>query len=158
MTPVAAAGPQSRERLRLWIRLLRTARAIEGELRERLRLEFEITLPQFDVMAALARKDEGMTMTELSRFLNVSNGNVTGIVDRLVAEKFVTRASPEGDRRAIIVKLTPKGATLFATMAKTHEGWVDHFLSDFDAAEASGISAHLDVLTERVRNGKGKRV
>jgi DNA-binding MarR family transcriptional regulator len=98
-----------------------------------------------------------MTMTELSRFLMVSNGNVTGIIDRLVAEKMVSRASPAGDRRAIVVKLTRKGAALFAAMAKTHESWVDGFLSGFGVAEAAGMSRRLDELTARVRNGKAKR-
>ena len=73
--------------------MLRTSRAIEGELRERLRVAFSVTLPQFDVMAALARKPAGMTMTELSRLLMVSNGNVTGIIDRLAADELVTRQS-----------------------------------------------------------------
>ncbi|MCC2690355.1 MAG: transcriptional regulator, partial [Rhizobiaceae bacterium] len=48
--PGVAAG--RKERLRLWIRLLRASRTIEGELRERLRKEFDTTLPRFDVMAA----------------------------------------------------------------------------------------------------------
>ena len=124
--------PISKQRLRLWIRLLRTARAIEAELRERLRVEFATTLPQFDVMAALARVNDGMTMTELSRFLMVSNGNVTGIIDRLVADKLVVRKAPADDRRAIVVRLTPKGASHFLRIAKTHEGWVDALLSEFD--------------------------
>ena len=98
--------------------MLRTARAIEAELRERLRVKFATTLPQFDVMAALARKSTGMTMTELSRFLMVSNGNVTGIIDRLVADKLVLRQAPAEDRRAIIVRLTPKGASQFARSPK----------------------------------------
>ena len=155
--PRQATLSLSKQRLRLWVRILRAGRAIEAEVRERLRVQFEVTLPQFDVMAALERKPDGMTMTELSRFLMVSNGNVTGIIDRLVAEKMVSRASPAGDRRAIVVKLTRKGAALFAAMAKTHESWVDGFLSDFGVAEAAGMSRRLDELTARVRNGKAKR-
>src|SRR6185437_16155717 len=107
--PRQSAPSLSKQRLRLWIRILRTARAIEAEVRERLRVEFEVTLPQFDVMAALERKPTGMTMTELSRFLMVSNGNVTGIIDRLESDKLVTRQPPADDRRAIIVRLTPRG-------------------------------------------------
>jgi DNA-binding MarR family transcriptional regulator len=107
--PRPAAPSLSKQRLRLWIRILRTARAIEAEVRERLRVEFSVTLPQFDVMAALERKPDGMTMTELSRFLMVSNGNVTGIIDRLVSDRLVTRQAPADDRRAIIVRLTPRG-------------------------------------------------
>ena len=118
----------SKQRLRLWVRILRAARAIEAEVRERLRVQFDVTLPQFDVMAALERKPDGMTMTELSRFLMVSNGNVTGIIDRLVADKMVARQAPVDDRRVINVRLTPHGLKEFATMAKAHQGWVDGLL------------------------------
>ena len=88
--------PAAKQKLRLWLRLLRTSRAIEVELRERLRVAFGMTLPKFDVMAALDRKPAGMTMTELSRFLMVSNGNVTGIIDRLVSEGMVVRLRARG--------------------------------------------------------------
>ena len=54
-----------------------------GELREFLRVEHGSTLPRFDVMAALHRSDDDLTMTELSRMLLVSNGNTTTVVDRL---------------------------------------------------------------------------
>src|SRR6476646_3051262 len=80
--PLTAPGisRDSKERLRLWIRLLRASRTIEAELRDRLKKDFDTTLPRFDVMAALYRSPEGMLMSDLSRFLLVSNGNVTGIV------------------------------------------------------------------------------
>jgi DNA-binding MarR family transcriptional regulator len=148
-----AAPPLSKQRLRLWIRILRAARAIEAEVRDRLRVNFDVTLPQFDVMAALERKPDGMTMTELSRFLMVSNGNVTGIIDRLVADKLVVRQAPANDRRAIVVKLTPRGLKGFTAMAKAHQGWVDNLLSEFDAAEAETLIHHLDGLSGRIRKG-----
>jgi DNA-binding MarR family transcriptional regulator len=148
-----AAPSLSKQRLRLWIRILRSARAIEAEVRERLRVAFGVTLPQFDVMAALERKPDGMTMTELSRFLMVSNGNVTGIIDRLVSEKLVVRQAPADDRRAIIVRLTPRGLKEFTAMAKAHQSWVDGLLSEFDAAEVDTLIRHLDGLSGRIRNG-----
>ena len=109
--PLTAPGisRDSKERLRLWIRLLRASRTIEAELRERLKKEFDTTLPRFDVMAALYRVPEGMLMSDLSRFLLVSNGNVTGIVDRLVSEGLVARARRNGDRRTSMVRLTEAG-------------------------------------------------
>ena len=142
----SAARPLSKQRLRLWLRLLRAARGIEVELRERLRKEFAITLPQFDVMAALARNENGITMTELSRLLMVSNGNVTGIIDRLAADKIVLRQAPASDRRSYIVRLTPKGAAQFAVVAKAHEGWVDELLAGFDAAQAEDLIHQLGGL------------
>jgi DNA-binding MarR family transcriptional regulator len=148
--------PLSKQRLRLWLRLLRASRAIEGELRERLRREFAMTLPQFDVLAALERAEAGMSMTELSRQLMVSNGNVTGIIDRLVAEKTVSRQAPAGDRRSFIVRMTPKGAAQFAVAAKALERWVDELLSGFDADQAELMIGHLDGLYRNRRNGGAK--
>jgi DNA-binding MarR family transcriptional regulator len=134
------ADTGNRERLRLWIRLLRAARIVEGELRERLKREFDSTLPRFDVMSALYRERDGMLMSDLSRYLLVSNGNVTGIVDRLVSEGFVVRSNREGDRRTSIVRLTDSGIERFAAMAEAHRGWVEemlHGVSEDDARELS---------------------
>jgi DNA-binding MarR family transcriptional regulator len=150
------ARPPSKQRLRLWLRLLRSSRAIEARLRERLRTKFAITLPQFDVMATLARYENGITMTELSRHLMVSNGNVTGIIDRLAAEKLVMRQAPATDRRSYIVRLTPKGLSQFSAIAKAHEDWVDELLVDIDIAEAESIIQQLDELVRSVRSGEAR--
>jgi DNA-binding MarR family transcriptional regulator len=150
------ARPVSKQRLRLWLRLLRSSRAIEAQLRERLRANFAITLPQFDVMATLVRHERGITMTELSRQLMVSNGNVTGIIDRLAAEKLVLRQAPASDRRSFIVRLTPKGMAQFSTMAKAHEIWIDELLVEIDAPEAESMIERLDGLVKRARNGEAR--
>lgn len=147
------ARPPSKQRLRLWLRLLRATRAIEVELREKLRQKFATTLPQFDVMATLARKEDGMSMTELSRMLMVSNGNVTGIIDRLAAEKLVQRQAPANDRRSYIVRLTPKGVAHFSAIAKAHEAWVDELLAEIGTADADGLILQLDTLANHVRSG-----
>ena len=139
----ASSGPDSKDRLRLWIRLLRASRIIEGELRERLKAEFDTTLPRFDVMSALYRKPEGMMMSDLSRFLLVSNGNVTGIVDRLVSEGHALRAQRDGDRRTSVVRLTHKGRALFQAMAAAHEGWVDEVLGNVSKADARKLTSML---------------
>jgi DNA-binding MarR family transcriptional regulator len=133
----------SKARLRLWIRLLRASRLIEGTARERLKLQFNATLPRFDVMAALYRKPDGMLMSEISRFLMVSNGNVTGIVDRLVAEGFVVRAQRNGDRRTSFISLTRKGRAAFADMAAAHERWIDELLGGVSVRDAERLSAKL---------------
>jgi len=141
------AGPTStgpgKDRLRLWIRLLRASRTIEAELRERLKKEFDTTLPRFDVMAALYRSPEGMLMSDLSRFLLVSNGNVTGIVDRLVSEGLVTRARRNGDRRTSMVRLTEEGSKSFAAIAAAHETWVGELLGNVSEDEARQLTGML---------------
>jgi DNA-binding MarR family transcriptional regulator len=137
-----AERPKEHERLKLWIRILRVQRLVEAKVRERLKTEFDTTLPRFDVMAALYRQPSGMLMSDLSRYLLVSNGNVTGIVDRLVTDGYVVRAQREGDRRTSIVSLTEAGTAFFEKMAAVHEGWVNTLLADIgedDARHLAGI-------------------
>lgn len=133
----------AKEKLRLWIRLLRASRIIESELRERLARQFDTTLPRFDVLAALYRVPEGMLMSDLSRFLLVSNGNVTGIVDRLVTEGLVQRSRRNGDRRTSIVQLTRAGSDAFRRMAAAHERWVGEMLAGVSKADAQALSSML---------------
>ena len=133
----------SKAKLRLWIRLLRASRLIEANVRERLKTQFAATLPRFDVMAALYRQREGMLMSEISRFLMVSNGNVTGIVDRLVSNRLVVRAQRNGDRRTSFIRLTAKGRALFEDMAQAHRGWIDELLRDVSIKDANELSSKL---------------
>jgi DNA-binding MarR family transcriptional regulator len=139
--------------LRLWVRLLRTVRPIEVELRRRLEREFGVTLPKFDVMAALARKPSGMTMTEVSRFLMVSNGNVTGLVDRLVADGLVVRVANAQDRRATTALLTEKGLRRFVAMAEAHARWLEEMLAGFGSERSEALIGLLDELREATRTG-----
>ncbi len=143
--PLSAAGSKAdtKAKLRLWIRLLRASRLIEAKVRARLKAQFKFTLPRFDVMAALYRQPEGMLMSEISRFLMVSNGNVTGIVDRLVADGLVVRSQRDGDRRTSFIRLTNRGHALFEAMAKAHQEWVDELLKDVSADDANELSAKL---------------
>jgi len=148
----AARVDDDRARLRLWLRMLRTTRAIERELRERLAAAFDTTLPRFDVMAALDRAPEGMMMSELSRFLLVSNGNVTGIVERLVADGLVIRSARDGDRRAAIVRLSETGRTAFAAMAAAHARWIEDLLGPIAPDEARATTATLAAFRSNWEN------
>ena len=134
------------DRLRLWLRLFEATRRIENSLRERLREQHGTTLARFDVMAALSRHRDGVTMTELSRALLVSNGNVTGLIDRLEADGLAERRQVAGDRRAIRVRLTGRGHSTFARLARAHHGWIDELLGELDDAEVATLIDPLDRL------------
>lgn len=133
----AESEPLSKTRLRLWLKMLKTSSRIEGELRHRLREEFATTLPRFDVMAALSRFPDGLKMSELSELLRVSNGNVTGILDRLTQDGHALRVAVPGDRRAQLARLTPAGQAVFAELAAAHEAWLDEMLQGLDAEDAA---------------------
>ncbi len=80
--------------------LLTTTNLVQAELRKRLRNEFDTTLPRFDLMAQLERHPEGLKMSELSRRLMVTGGNVTGLTDQLEKEGLVVRDADPNDRRS----------------------------------------------------------
>lgn len=113
--------PLSKRRLKLWIRLLRVTRLAEGDLREFLRVAHQSTLPRFDVMAALHRAGEALTMSELSHQLLVSNGNTTTVVDRLEKDGMVVRTPSVSDRRIVHVAFTAAGRRHFEQQATDHE-------------------------------------
>ncbi|WP_169566331.1 MarR family winged helix-turn-helix transcriptional regulator [Sneathiella limimaris] len=141
-----------KHRLRLWLRILKISRQIEGELRERFRTQFKSTLPRFDVMSALYRQESGLKMSELSTALMVSNGNVTGIIERLVSEKMVVREPIPGDRRAMRVRLSEKGRSEFAHMAAVHQEWINELLAGVSAEDADLIGRLLDISKTADKN------
>jgi DNA-binding MarR family transcriptional regulator len=74
--------------LRLWLRMLSITKMLSQEIRRRLRVEFEATLPQFDL---LARERDGRTLGELLRRTMVTNGNIIGLIDRFEANGLIAR-------------------------------------------------------------------
>jgi DNA-binding MarR family transcriptional regulator len=121
----SAAADDAKLELRVWLRLLTCTRLLEREVGARLRAAFGTTLPRFDLLAALYRAPDGLTMGELSSHLMVTNGNVTALVERLVAAGIVERAADPGDRRRATIRLSRAGRRHFAAMAAAHEGWMD---------------------------------
>ncbi len=132
--------------LRLWLRLLSCTTRVEDTIRQRLREQFGITLPRFDLMAQLEREPEGLAMGEVSRRMMVTGGNVTTIVDQLEREQLVQRLPVPGDRRSYRLTLTEAGRSTFATMAQAHQAWVRELLSPLSAKEQSQLAALLGTL------------
>ena len=138
-----AVTGDDRLELRVWLRLLTCCNLIERGVRRNLRDAFDTTLPRFDLLAQLDRAPEGLTMGALSRRLMVSNGNVTGLINRLVEEGLVARRAAKGDRRTQLVKLTAAGGQAFDRMAAAHATWINEMLTGLDRGEMTQL---LDLL------------
>lgn len=138
------------DELRLWLRMLTCTQLIEQRVRARLREQFETTLPRFDLMAQLERVPEGLKMNELSRRLMVTGGNVTGITDQLEAEGMVQRVPVEGDRRALLIRLTPAGRKAFADMAHEHERWIADALGGLSPREVETLYKLLGKVKQHI--------
>ncbi|MBQ1203066.1 MAG: winged helix-turn-helix transcriptional regulator, partial [Loktanella sp.] len=74
------------------------------------------------------------------------NGNVTGVVEKLVAEGLLVRENVETDRRAFLVRITPKGRALMDEMTAQHRDWVHEYLGCVSEADtARAISIMMDI-------------
>ena len=157
--PVEGARAGTRKghlEIRVWLRLLNCSIKMESLLSQRLRKEFKTSLSRFDVLAQLERFPNGLTMSDLSRQLIVSNGAITGLVDKLTAAGMVMRQDDPHDRRSVIVHLTRKGRESFLRMARRHEEWVVSILGDLSTEAQSELLQNLTLLQRNLDlHGKG---
>jgi len=140
----------TKRRLRLWLRLYAATSLIEREMRRFLRTRFATTLPRFDLMAALERAPDGLSMGDLSKRLMVTGGNVTAVVASLEREGLVVRRASAADRRTSYVALTARGRAAFAAMAREHEQWIDRLLAEMPDDEADRLADLLADLKHGV--------
>ena len=134
------------EAVRLWLRLLSCTMVVEKRIKRGLADQFKTTLPRFDVLAALDRNDQGLSMGALGRALLVSNGNITGLVQTLIREGDVELAAAPGDRRTAIVTLTDAGRSRFRGMAATHHGWIESMFAGLPPKEKADLLGLLGTL------------
>ncbi len=124
----------------------------EKRIRVRFEENFGTTLPRFDVLAALEREPNGLTMSQLSAALLVSNGNVTGVVNRMIEDLLVVRTTRSTDRRVATVRLTRKGREAFQRMAGVHEEWIDKMFADLSDTQIDQLTKLLGVMRHSIED------
>lgn len=138
--------------LRVWLALFSSVKEIESVVQKNLRGVFSSTLPRFDLLSQLYRQPDGLTMGELSSRLMVTNGNVTGLIGRLVGEGLVERSVDSDDRRIQRVCLSDKGRRLFDDMAPANQLWIDQAmagLSERDLQQLHRLLLKLKASTKQ---------
>lgn len=135
-----------RASVRIWLRLLSCTMTIEKLVQRRLGATFASTLPRFDVLAALDRNRDGMSMSELSQALLVANGNVTAIVQSLRRDNLIVTTPHPTDGRSSIVSLTESGRAHFSEMAAVHHGWIDDLFAGLTHEECDALYLALGHL------------
>ncbi|NJN85859.1 MAG: MarR family transcriptional regulator [Leptolyngbyaceae cyanobacterium SL_7_1] len=108
--------------------------------------QFALTPAQFDVIATLGNS-HAMTMGELGEKTLITKGTLTGVIDRLIQKELVFRETPSGNRRSVIVQLTPQGQQVFETVFAAH---IAHLKEQFEKLDPSELEL-LNVLLSRLR-------
>jgi DNA-binding MarR family transcriptional regulator len=148
-------APRSKQSLRLWLKLLSCTMIVEKRLRTKFDAELATTLPRFDLLAALERHPQGLKMSALSEFLMVTNGNVTGVIARLIQDGLVTRTVDRKDRRSATVQLTRKGRESFLKMAAANEKWMDRMFADLTDQHTEEFMRLLTLMRRSIETHKG---
>lgn len=120
----------------------------------------QLTYPQFHTLLAIRRTEPVCTMGLLADETDQVSASVTGIIDRLVERGLVERFRPSGDRRQVMVRLTPDGHTKLADVFALRQRHLAHVLAQMDGSIQqqliSALTKYMDVMESVVHNGNGR--
>jgi DNA-binding MarR family transcriptional regulator len=106
-----------------------------------------ITGSQFGVMRCVADAGPGgLMLTDLSKRLLVTCGNITGVVDRLVQAGYLRRVRPPGDRRVVLAQLTPEGLALYRELMPAYQELLSELLAGLSMEEKETIAEACERL------------
>lgn len=105
---------------------------------------FGLSKSTFNVLMLLRHgPEEGMQLHELGELLLVSRANITGLVDHLEREGYVTRAVDGQDRRVRRARITGRGKALLDEFVPVHFGNLKRLLGDLSGEEKEMLLALL---------------
>jgi DNA-binding MarR family transcriptional regulator len=142
--------PKEAHRRRAWLALLRCFSRIERVLMQHIALQYNSSLPRYDVLTALAFNPQGLTMGELATMLMVSKGNITGVVQRLKADGLVKKVTSRQDRRIQSVTISPEGRRLWEAMHADYDKIISELLSGQSDAQVQALTRALQKTLDSI--------
>ncbi len=134
--------------VRAWVQMLRTYTKGQHRMAQIFR-RYDLTSPQFDVLATLHR-GEGLMQQELASRLLVTKGNIVGVLDRLEASGWIERRPDPDDRRANAIYLTAAGRKVFAEVIPIHHAMIHEMMADFPIEDLHMLRVLLKNLEEGI--------
>ena len=101
----------------------------------------DITTQQAALLINAARGET--SPKRLTSLLGTDTAGMTRLLDRLEAKGLVRRRSDSGDRRAIIIDVTPEGRALVPAVAPAFGGVAQHLLTGFSPEDVRQLTALL---------------
>ncbi|HBE04272.1 MAG: hypothetical protein A2096_04355 [Spirochaetes bacterium GWF1_41_5] len=130
----------------LFPRFVRTFKTVNAN--EMLYIKNDLTIVQKIVLKILIKKPH-YKMTELASLLNVTIGNVTGIIDKLVKKKYVKRYRSKQDRRVVFVELVAAGKKIVNFFEEAEKKHILNILSRITDQEKEQLfSIMMKIVTQ----------
>ena len=149
----------TREQLVAWRVFLECAFALIDIVDAELRDERGMTLRWYDVLVQLEEAGGGSRMTELAGRILASKSGLTRVIDRMEEAGLVRRERPEGDRRVILIFITPQGLQALQAARVIHRrGINEHFVRHLDELDLAALKRIFEKVRDHVRPLRPGRV
>jgi len=117
---------------------------------DRLAGKYDLSQQQWTLLAVLYRNGQGMTMTDLGKNLLVTKANMTGMIDRLERDGYVTRHPDQFDRRVTKVMLTDKGKNFIEEITGPRDEFTEEMVQQFSPEERKQLMGYLERLFDQL--------
>lgn len=109
------------------------------------------TQQQWAVLAILAEGSaNGLPLSELGKSLDVTKGNITGLIDRMERDGLAKRKDDPKDRRVIRAVITPRGRKILRDIQPVKDQWGQRLFQSFSAKDKKELASLLNRLTDKV--------
>lgn len=109
--------------------------------------DLDLTASEINALANLA-DGHGRTVSELGAAVGSRPTTLTSVLDRLERRGHITRGARPGDRRAVLVELTPSGRRTAATIRRAFADLENRALAALPAEAVAALRTALQALTE----------
>jgi nitronate monooxygenase len=97
------------------------------------------------------------SMSEISSMTGLEKSSFTRSVDSLVKNGFVTRNSPENDRRKIRLSLTGKGIKAARLIKNDYDAYLDSLILNFSEKEKKEFFKSLETVSKYLNKILGEK-
>lgn len=128
--------------------LLTASRVLVGvSARSLADVEGSVSLTQFRMLVVLERR-AGTNLAGLAKSLGVNASTALRMVDRLVDARCVERHDNPGNRREVVLTLTPHGRAVVADVTARRRAEIARIVSGMATRERVGLVAALQAFAE----------
>lgn len=149
-------GQTDSHNMQLCFEVLALASAIDRACAARLKPHC-LSEGKFVLLFLLRGQPEGLAPNELAERAGVTRATITGLLDGLERDDYVSRQADTHDRRKTSVRLTAKGQAMARDLFEDHTLWIGSLFGDFKQHEREALGELLRRAWRNVESAEKDR-
>lgn len=130
----------------LWRGVVDSFRKLYAGAQKNLVSKAGLSFAEYRILSIL--NEETCSMSTFSANLSMTQAAITGIVDKLETQGFVSRTRSDEDRRVVKIKMTLKGGHALRRAERAHCEFTDQTLGSLDECELDSLNLILQKLVK----------